>query len=430
MARAREIPSGRRLEGSVRVPASKSVTNRYLNLALLAGSSITLERPLESEDTAAMSTALGRLGWLVSEDRESLILTPGELPREASIDCGASGTMARFLTASLAATPGLWRLDGSPRLRERPLSPLLAALREQGAGIECDDREGYLPVRIQGEKLCGGRVVVDAGASSQYASALMMAASRAAETTRIEVVELASAPYVDLTASAMSAFGARVAEVEARHGARAWRVDPGIRPRSLYRVEGDFSAAAYFAAAAVLTRGMVEIVGVGRHSLQGDRRFLDLLGEMGAGVDWRGSDRLVVSATAPLVGIDVDMSEIPDQVPTLAAIAPFAAGTTIIRNVAHLRIKESDRLAACAAELERLGAQVEERDDGLEVAGSWAGISAPADPVTVNSWDDHRIAMSFAVLGLRRPGVRIADPGVVAKSYPRFWKDLDSCLMG
>lgn len=411
------------MDGTLRVPPSKSITNRYLNLALLAGRALALERPLVSEDTLAMFETLERLGWGVEHGDDTVRLEPGGRPAAAEIHCGASGTMARFLAASLATLPGEWRLDGTPRLRERPLRPLLECLTALGAGVDCLEGEGFLPLRIQGGELRGGNVSVDAGASSQFVSALLMAATGAAGAVTLAAERLVSGPYVQLTVDAMRSFGARVSGAEG-----VWTVEPGLEPAPRYRVEGDFSAACYFAAAAALTGGRIELESLQSDSAQGDRRFLDLLRAMGATVDWRGSDRLIVSAGERLDGLDVDMSEIPDQVPTLAALAPFAAGTTSIRNVAHLRIKESDRLGACATELRRLGAEVEELPDGLVVQGTWSEEPPPDTPVTVSTHDDHRIAMSFAVLGLRRAGVRIAAPHVVAKSYPAYWEDFESCL--
>lgn len=419
-----EVPWGRRVSGELRVPPSKSVTNRALNLALLARRPLTLERPLLAEDTRAFLTALEVLGIAVERVPEGVRLTPGATPDSAAIDCGASGTMARFMTASLSGLRGAWHVDGSSRLRERPLGPLIDSLRDLGARIDCLGKDGCLPLAIDGGELQGDVVSVDAGASSQYLSALLMAATRARAPVRIEAAGLTSAPYVDLTVEVMGHFGAHIA----RPAPDSWTVGPGLSSPSGYAVEGDLSAACYFAAAAVLTTGRVELTGLREDSRQGDRRFLGLLARIGAAVEWPAPDRVAVTGGERLVGIDVDMSELPDQVPTLAAIAPFAAGTTRIRNVAHLRIKESDRLAACAVELRRLGAVAEELPDGLTVPGVWAREEPPANPAEVSSHGDHRIAMSFALVGLRRPGVRIADPAVVSKSYPAFWEDLDRCL--
>ncbi len=286
--------------------------------------------------------------------------------------------------------------------------------------------EGYPPLTVAGDTFRGGETTLDAGESSQYLSALLLAALGGRETTRVRVAALTSAPYVDVTLQLIARWGGRV---EASAG--AFVVTPGLRPpRFDVEVEGDYSAAAYPAAAAAVTNGVVTLRGLRRESAQGDRGFLDVLRRMGAKISWE-DDELRVVGGAALTAVDLDMASMPDQVPTLAALAPFARGTTTIRNVPHLRIKESDRLAAMARELGRAGAVAEERADGLAIPGVWTDV-APADlprtPVTVDPHGDHRIAMSMALVGLRRPGLRIDHPEVVAKSYPRFWDDLAALL--
>jgi 3-phosphoshikimate 1-carboxyvinyltransferase len=419
-----QVPFGRRAAGAVSVPASKSVTNRVLNLALLARRPLEIKRPLFADDTQTFTDALQTLGLRVEREGVDLRLAPGELPVAGEIWCGASGTMARFLTASLSTIAGSWRVDGTVRLRQRPLGPLLTALRAAGARIECLAEEGFLPIAIEGGVLDGGVIALDAGDSSQYLSALAMAGARARRPLTIAVGRLVSAPYVDLTLTTMRDFGIRIGRAE--HGTLT--VEPGLDPPPTLAVEADFSSACYFAAAAAVTGGEVELRGVRTDSHQGDRRFLELLERMGATVDWPASDRALVTGGGTLVAVDEDMSRMPDQMPTLAAIAPFARGVTRIENVAHLRIKESDRLAACASELRRLGARVDVRADGLTIPGDWAESEPPVEPADVATHGDHRIAMSFALTGLRRPGVSIDTPEVVAKSYPGFWKDLERCL--
>lgn len=428
----RSVPAGRVARGRLAPPPSKSVTHRYLNLALLAGRPLTLERPLLAEDTRLFLAALGRCGWQVEEKEDEVHLEPAEgTPRqstegEVEIFCGNAGTMLRFLVASLAALPGSWRLDGTPRLRERPVGPLAAALARLGVRFAWQGREGYPPLSIAGGTLRGGAARLDAGESSQYLSALLMAAQRASAPTAIEVATLTSAPYVEVTLAAIERFGGRVS----RPSPGTFEIEPApLAPPPRLAVEGDWSAACYPAAAAALTRGAVTLTGLDRGSRQGDRGFLDLLGAMGAEIAWRDRrDREVEIRGSDLIGITADLSGMPDQVPTLAALAPFARGVTRIENVAHLRIKESDRLAAMAQELRRLGAEVEEGRDYLTIPGRWHDQSPPADPVTVDPHDDHRIAMSLALVGLRRPGTSISSPGVVAKSYPGFWVDLESLL--
>ncbi|HEX6898178.1 MAG TPA: 3-phosphoshikimate 1-carboxyvinyltransferase [Thermoanaerobaculia bacterium] len=413
------VPAGRRARGRVRVPSSKSMTHRYFNLALLSGSPAVIERPLQAEDTRLFMAALGRCGFRVEEGEDEVRLDPTGPPREeVEVFCGNAGTMLRFLVATLAVIPGRWRLDGIPRLRERPVGPLVDALRQLGARIEYLAAEGYVPLRIEGGSLRGGAATLDAGESSQYLSAILMAALRAPEEVVVEVPSLTSRPYVDVTLAAAAAFDGHIE----RAGPRAYRVRPSTLRAGRLRVEGDFSAACYPAAAAALTEGDVLLDGLSRDSRQGDREFIDLLAEMGAEVSWKG-DVLRVRGQ-DLKGIKADLSNMPDQVPTLAALAPFASGETLIHNVAHLRIKESDRLDAMATELRKAGADAREGRDSLWLPGLWHEADPPTEEVRVDPRGDHRIAMSMALVGLRRPGVVIDHPEVVVKSYPEFWRDL------
>ncbi len=416
------VPSGRRARGRLRVPSSKSLTHRYFNLALLSGMPVVVERPLFAEDTRLFLAALGRCGFEVEEGDDEVRLTP-QTPQtppagEVEILCGNAGTMLRFLVATLTVIPGLWRLDGVPRLRERPVGPLVDALRSLGAQLEYLAEPGYIPLRIEGGSLRGGTAILDAGESSQYLSAILMAALRAPEPVVVEVPSLTSRPYVDVTLGAATTFDGHIERV----GPRAYRVRPSVLRGGRVRVEGDFSAACYPAAAAALTGGEVLLEGLSPDSRQGDREFMDLLTEMGAEVFWKGE--LLRVSGGELRGIKADLSGMPDQVPTLAALAPFAQGETLIHNVAHLRIKESDRLEAMATGLEKLGADVREGRDSLWIPGLWSEGELPSAPVHVDPRGDHRIAMSLALVGLRRPGVVIDHPEVVAKSYPGFWRDL------
>jgi 3-phosphoshikimate 1-carboxyvinyltransferase len=468
----RAVPSGRRPAGRVAVPASKSLTHRFLDLALLSRRPTTLLRPLLAEDTRLFLGALAACGWTVDEaPGEEVRLTPRAAQSEQQVEifCGNCGTMLRLLTAALCVLPGRFRLDGVERLRERPVGPLVEALRRLGAEIEYASRPGFAPLRIGGARLRGGATVLDAGQSSQYLSGLLLAALAAPAPVEVEVEALSSAPYVDVTLQAAELFGGRIEDIggqgagldrarpgplhlpgsaDARHlepadrgAASAHDGSPGAgRARRLYRVtpgplgaprvavEGDASAACYAGAAAALCRGEVTLAGLPPDSRQGDLRFFALLRAMGAEVDWRGGELAVRGAAEGLRAIDADLADLPDQVPTLAALAPFARGATRIRNVAHLRLKESDRLAAMAEELRRVGAVVEEGADSLIIPGIWAQAAPPGDPVVVDPHGDHRIAMSLALTALRRPGIAISSPGVVAKSYPEFWQDLDRLL--
>jgi 3-phosphoshikimate 1-carboxyvinyltransferase len=419
-----EVPSGGRAHGRIRVPSSKSVTHRFFNLALLAGAPLVIERPLLAEDTLLFLAALERAGFEVERGEDEVRLTPaGRSSGEVEIFCGNAGTMLRFLVASLTAIPGRWVLDGVPRLRERPVGPLVDALSGLGARIEYLGAEGFIPLRIEGGTLQGGTTSLQAGESSQYLSALLMAGLRAPGEVTVEVASLTSRPYVDVTLQAAVAFDGHIERV----GPRVYRVRPSPIRAGRVRVEGDFSAACYPAAAAALTGGHVVLEGLSRESKQGDRGFMDLLAEMGAEISWKKDD-LVVRGQE-LKAVRADLSGMPDQVPTLAALAPYATGETLIYNVGHLRIKESDRLEAMATELGKIGALVHEGRDSLRIPGIWSGeAEIPRDPVEIDPRGDHRIAMSLALAGLRRPGVAVTSPGVVSKSYPEFWRDLEILL--
>lgn len=422
-SRVWRVASGKLVSGTLRVPPSKSVTQRYLTLALLSRQPVALEHPLMAEDTGRFLAAMRTLGWRTVESESEVGLLPGSTPPRAEIDCGHNGTMFRFLVAVLATLPGAWRIDGSERLRQRPVGPLVAAMKPLGGRVKWHGQEGFAPLEVEGGSLQGGYTRLDAGLSSQFLSALLLAAIRARDPVSIEVVAMTSTPYVELTLAAMAELGAEVERVEKR----GFRVTPGELRGGRVAIEGDYSAAAYPAAAALITGGRVELQGLEPDSRQGDRGFFDVLGRMGAEIEWRDTG-VVITAGPRLLAVDLDLSSMPDQVPTVAALAPFAHGTTRISNVPHLRLKESDRLAAISSELRRLGVDVTESDDGLVIPGLWAETTPPDEEVVVDSHGDHRIAMSLAVTGLRRPGVRVANPGVVAKSYPAFWSDLEGLL--
>ncbi len=418
-----------RVAGVVEPPGSKSISHRALNLALVGRRPATIENLLEADDIAAFLDALEGMGWLLKRVSSGVRIEPppdGPPDGPVRLDCHSAGTLLRFLVASCAVTPGDWILDGSPRLCERPVGPLLGALRGLGASIDELGRPGCAPVRVRGGALAGGRVEIDAGESSQYVSALLMAGLRAEGPIQLLAPFLVSSPYVDTTLQVMADFGSSVGSGSAG-GAREFRVEPHRpeAPGGHYRVAGDDSAAAYPAAAAALCGGRARLRGLAPTSTQGDRAFLGILEGMGAQVRMT-PQAIEVEGGGQLRALDCDLSGMPDQVPTLAALAAFADGETTIRNVAHLRIKESDRLAAIGTELRRAGASIEELPDGLRIEGKPDLSAAPGSRrVAVDTYDDHRIAMSMALVGLRRGGLSIRRPEVVAKSYPGFWADLE-----
>ncbi len=408
-------------EGHVQVglPPSKSLTHRALVAAALARGTSRIRRPLLCEDTLYTVEGLRRLGVPVEikEGEMAVHGTDGHFPEVSpppTLFLGNSGTSFRFLLALAALGPGERLLTGSPRMGQRPIGDLCRALETLGTRVTFLKREGFPPVRIHGRGLSGGRIRLPGDKSSQFVSALLLAAPCALTNVEITVPDgLVSKPYVDLTTAVMARFGVEVN----RHGYARFRVPAPQHFRAAdFTVEGDVSSASYFWAAAAVTGNAVTTAPVDpRHTLQGDIRFLDTLEAMGCAVE-RGTERITVRG-GPLRAVHVDMAAMPDLVPTLAAVALFARGRTRIRNVAHLRLKESDRLKAVAGEWRRLGAGVEEFPDGLAIDGN-----RPLRPALTLAHDDHRIAMSLAVIALRIPGLRIEGTGCVAKSFPGFWE--------
>jgi 3-phosphoshikimate 1-carboxyvinyltransferase len=410
----------------VRIPGSKSITNRALLVAALADGPSALLGALHSDDTRYMAAALNALGIAVESDEPGAGFRVtgggGTFPAaEADLFVGNSGTTMRFLTAALPLGRGRYRIDGVPRMRQRPIAPLLAALAELGADARSEPGTGCPPVIVQANGLRGGTTWMAGDLSSQYFSALLLAAPGAREGVSVEVVgDLVSKPYLPMTAAVMAAFGA-TAEIDTV-GWRRLRVAPGQRYGGrVFRIEPDASNASYFFAAAAVTGGRVRVDGLGRASTQGDLRFVDALAAMGAEVEI-GDDFTLVQGPpdGTLRGVALDLGPISDTAQTLAAIAPFASGPTTIRGVAHARLKETDRVAALATELRRLGQEVDEFADGLRIT------PRPLRPAAIETYDDHRMAMSFAIAALRAPGIRLRDPGCVAKTFPEFFAVLDA----
>jgi 3-phosphoshikimate 1-carboxyvinyltransferase len=402
----------------VRVPGSMSYTNRALVCAALAEGRSRLCGWLDSDDTQAMLEGLRRLGVESEVDpstRDLIVHGVGThfaIPLHP-IDCRASGTTLRFLTALAALVPGRVVLDGTARMRERPIQELADAL---GAlGVSARTTAGCPPISVQGGNLTGGSVAIDASRSSQFLSALLMVAPLARRDVEINAISLTSRPYVEMTLDCMSTFG-----VSVDAGARdVYRIRAGqhYRPRN-YRVEPDATAATYFLAAAAITGGRVKVEGLSPASNQSDVRFAEVLQRMGCAVE-RGPNHVAVRGAPYLHGIDVDLNALPDSALTLAVVALYARGRTAIRNVPNLRIKETDRMAALKNELVKLGATVEATDTDLI-------IDPPDTPrgAKIATYDDHRMAMSFAIAGLRTPGIVIEDPECVAKTFPDFFERL------
>ena len=407
---------------TVRVPGSKSLTNRALIVAALADGPSTLTGALDSDDTRVMVESLGRLGILVAHDTESrqirVVGSGNKIPaRAADLFVANSGTSLRFLTAMVSTAAGTFRLDGTARMRERPVADLLQALNGLGAEATSDLGTGCPPITVKASGLDGGYAFVRGDVSSQFLSGLLMALPYSRDVTTVEVEGvLVSKPYVAMTIRVMDDFGVKVANRKDRR----FDVRPGRYKGQTYAIEPDASAASYFFAAAAILGGTVTVEGLGTESIQGDMGFVDVLEFMGCTVE-RGRTATTVTG-GPLRGVDVDMNAISDTVMTLGVVALFAAGITRIRNVGHIRHKETDRIAALAAELRKFGATVTEQPDGLII---FPPDAIPANPAPIATYDDHRMAMAFALVGLKAPGVTILDPGCVAKTYPGFWDDLD-----
>ncbi|HMP58532.1 MAG TPA: 3-phosphoshikimate 1-carboxyvinyltransferase [Gemmatales bacterium] len=420
-------PSRQPIHGVARVPGSKSLTNRCLILAALAdpaaGSHSIIENALAAEDVQLLFGALTQLGIPITASADGTQLTiPATLrdrwARSGDFHCGNSGTTLRFLTALLALGQGSYRLDGIARMRERPVADLLDGLTQLGTRAWSETGNGCPPLRLEAQGLHGGRAEVRGSVSSQFLSALLMAAPLAdgPETVLDVLPPLISEPYVDMTLRCVAEAGGVIyRETGSQSGGIAFRI-PGRqhhRPRT-WHIEPDASAASNFLAAAAVTGGRVEIAGLSADSRQGAARFVDVLEAMGCTV----SRQPLAVTGGPLHGTEVDLGGMSDTLMTLAAVALFASGPTSIRNVAHVRRKESDRLAALATELRKLGADLGERGDGLTIR------PAPLHGAHLQTYKDHRLAMAFALIALRVPGVVVDDPGCVAKTFPGYFVEL------
>ncbi|HET9661295.1 MAG TPA: 3-phosphoshikimate 1-carboxyvinyltransferase [Thermomicrobiales bacterium] len=423
-------PLDRPVDGTVIVPGSKSITNRVLPIAALAWGTSELTGALFSDDTRYMAAALNQLGIRVEADEAnnafSVVGGNGTFPAaSADLFIGNSGTSIRFLTAVLALGHGEFRIDGIPRMRQRPIQPLITALNDLGSNVRSEENTGCPPVIVTANGLPGGTVSVPGDQSSQYFSALLIAAPSARNGVEILVEgDLVSKPYMPMTAETMRAFGVEV-ELDEIDWKR-FAVAPGQHYEGrAYHIEPDASNASYFFAAAAVTGGRVRVDGLGKHSTQGDLNFVRVLEAMGATITIAENYTEVIGPPhGRLRGVDLDLNAISDTAQTLAAIAPFASGPTTIRGVEHARLKETDRVAALATELRKLGQQVEERPDGLTI------MPQPIVPADIDTYDDHRMAMSFGVATLRAPGIRILDPGCTAKTFPDFFQRLTALAAG
>ena len=416
------LPPVTKASGTVKLPGSKSISNRALMLAALASGRTRLTGLLRADDTERMLESLTKLGVKVTADGDTAVIegAGGFFPvKSAQLFIGNAGTAARTLTAALAFAGGHYRLDGIERMRERPIGDLLAALRTLGADVTCEIKEGFLPLVFRPAVPVGRRVSVRGNVSSQYLTALLLTAPLIAPEEGLEITvegELISRPYIDITLAMMKTFGADVTVTK-----KGFRVAKGgYRAQEDYAVEGDASGASYFLALGALTGGPVRVEGVGRNALQGDAAFVDVLEQMGA-VITRG-DRYIeasLSAGKVLKGITLDCTKIPDAAMTLVPMALKTEGAVRLTGIASWRVKETDRIAAMAAEMNKFGARVESGPDWIEVERG----ATVAENVEVATYDDHRMAMSFSLAAAAGVPVVIKDPGCTAKTYPAYFDE-------
>ncbi len=426
-------PVNHPLHATVRVPGSKSLTNRALLIASLASGTTRLTNALFSDDSRYFAKALQALGFDVQLDEVNQEMAVaglgGKIPAsKAELFIGNAGTAARFLSAFLTLGKGEYILDGDARMRERPIGDLVIALQSLGVKLGPASTDDWSlitdyshvcpPIKIIASGLPGGKTKIAGNISSQFLSALLMVAPYAKSPIEIEVAtDLNSKPYVDMTIATMKDFGV---EIE-RQGYERFLIRPSFFfPLSSYVIESDASAASYFFAASAVCGGTVRVENISRTSKQGDIAFLDILQQMGCQVR-EGNHFIEVTGTNSLHGVDVDMRDISDTAQTLAAIAPFAISPTRIRGVAFIRLKETDRVHAVCTELRRLGVRVEEHEDGMTIH--------PAEricPAAVQTYNDHRMAMAFSLIGLRCEGIGIENPSCVSKTFPNYFEVLET----
>jgi len=408
-----------KVSGEVNVPGSKSLSNRALLLAALAEGETELTNLLDSEDIEHMLNALTKLGvsYRLSEDKTQCVVQGNggafNVAEPLELFLGNAGTAMRPLCAALAASNVDTVLTGEPRMEERPIGDLVDALREADAEVTYLKNEGFPPLQIKGKTLNGGEMSVDGSVSSQFLTALLMAAPLFSGDVTIRIKgELVSKPYIDITLDTMAKFGVTVKNDNYQTftiSGDAKYIAPGK-----FMVEGDASSASYFLAAGAIKGGTVRVTGIGQNSIQGDIRFADVLEAMGATVVW--NDEYVEITGAPLKGVNMDMNHIPDAAMTIATTALFAEGPTTMTNIYNWRVKETDRLAAMATELQKLGAKVEEGHDYIKV---WPTESLKH--AEIDTYNDHRIAMCFSLVALSDTPVTINDPGCTRKTFPDYF---------
>jgi 3-phosphoshikimate 1-carboxyvinyltransferase len=410
------------IDATVTVPGSKSYTNRALLVAALAEGRSRLTGALFSDDTHNMCEALRQLGVEIEADekRTTFEITGkgGKIPvNHAELYIGNSGTTSRSLVSYVALGKGTFVIDGDePMRRARPIANLLNALRQLGVDVRPQFDNGYLPVIVHANGFEGGKTRLNTNESSQFLTSLMLVAPYTRKGIEVEITDKLKTPYIDITLSVMKAFSVNVTH----DNYRFFHIEGGQQYQPCqYTIESDASSASYFFAAAALTGGRVRIDNLSVDSVQGDVHFVDVLQKMGCQVN-RYVDGCEVVGTKQLKGIDIDMNSISDTWPTLAVIAPFVDGKVSIRNIEHTRWQETDRIHATVTELRKLGVHVVEHKDGVEISPS------RITPAAIDTYNDHRIAMSFSLIGLKVPGIRIKNPSCVNKTFPTYFDVLQT----
>ncbi|MGB0895492.1 MAG: 3-phosphoshikimate 1-carboxyvinyltransferase [Parashewanella sp.] len=409
-----------KVNGQINLPGSKSISNRALLLAALSSGTTTLHNLLDSDDIRFMLKALSQLGVNYQLNDDKTICTVEGLGRgfdiaqPLSLYLGNAGTAMRPLCAALAASKGTFELTGEPRMEERPIKDLVDALAGLGCSIQYQKQQGFPPIFIDGKGLAGGQVSIAGNLSSQYLTALLMAAPLAKSDVTVKVVgELVSKPYIDITINLMAHFGVKVVN----HNYQSFVIKSGQRYQSPdhFLVEGDASSASYFLAAGAIQGGSVTVKGIGKNSIQGDVAFTEVLAEMGASIEC--GDSYIRVSQSKLRAVDLDLNHIPDAAMTIATTALFAKGTTTIRNIYNWRIKETDRLSAMATELSKVGAKVIEGNDYIQ-------ITPPKElcHAQIETYNDHRMAMCFSLLAFAKTAITINDPDCTSKTFPDYFK--------
>jgi len=415
-----------KVNGVINLPGSKSLSNRALLLAALAEGTTEITNLLDSDDIRHMLNALKKLGVSYELSADKTVCKVQGLAGafdtsdkgQIELFLGNAGTAMRPLCAALCLGKGDYILTGEPRMEERPIDALVDSLRTAGCSITCQKTEGYPPLHIKANGIKGGKVDIDGTISSQFLTALLMAAPMAQQDMEITIVgELVSKPYIEITLDIMAKFGVTVEH----DNFQTFHVKSGqtYQSPSKFLVEGDASSASYFLAAAAIKGGEIKVTGIGKSSVQGDTQFANVLSDMGADVTW-GEDYISVKS-APLTAVDQDMNHIPDAAMTIATAALFAKGTTAIRNIYNWRVKETDRLFAMATELRKVGAEVVEGEDYIEITPP-----AKLQHAAIDTYDDHRIAMCFSLVALSDTAVTINDPGCTAKTFPDYFEKFAS----